>query len=203
MDIVFLLDTSNGVTQRDLRQQKEFVKLMAQRFGISPTSSHAAVLSYGDSTRLIGGLYDHLKGKRFNDSVDSVSLVGGKRNIQEALRQTQNQLASARPTVPYVIFLITYGQQAPELGSQRLREMVKNVRDTGAVLYLIGVGVDDNDPQLRPIVERPADFFEIPSSAGLRSYVPTIAYYTISRTGKLIEIYFVVLICITSIPFQF
>lgn len=185
---MFLLDTSNGVTQSDLRQQKDFAKLMAQQFGVAPSSSHAAVLSYSDKPRLIGGFFDYLMGKSFEDIVDSVTLTGGRRNIQEALQRTQRLLTSARPNVPYVVFLMTYGQQARELGSHRLREMAQSVRDMRAVLYIIGVGVDDNDPQLQPVVERRGDFFEIPSSGDLNSYVQPIAYYVVSRTGKSITI---------------
>lgn len=157
---------------------------MAQQFGVAPTSSHAAVLSYSDRPRLIGGFYHHLRGKRFEDIVDSVTLTEGRRNIEEALRQTRSLLTSARPTVPYVVFLITYGQQAGELGSKRLQEMTQSLRDIGAVLYIIGVGVDDNDPQLQQVVESPSQFFEIPSSGDFKSYVPSIAYYVVSRTGK-------------------
>lgn len=184
VDIVFLLDTSNGVNQSDLRQQKDFVKLVAKQIGVAPNSSHAAVFSYSDKPILIGGFFDYLVGKSFEDIVDSVTLTGGKRNIQEALQSTQRLLTSARPDVPRVVFLITYGQQARELGSQRLREMAKSVREMRAVLYIIGVGVDDNDPQLQPVVERQSDFFEIPSSDDLNSYVQPIAYYVVSRTGK-------------------
>ena len=184
VDIVFLLDTSNGVTQNDLKQQKEFTKLIGKLFGVAPSYSHAAVLGYSDRPRLLGGFYDHLMGKSFDDIVDSVTLTGGRRNIEEALKQTQRLLTSARPTVPYVVFLITYGQQARELGSQRLAEMAQSVRDAGASLYVIGVGVDDNDPQLKPVVRSLGDFFEISSSSGLSSNVPSIGYYVLSRTGK-------------------
>lgn len=173
---------------------------MAQQFGVGPTSSHAAVLSYSDRPRLIGGFYDHLMGRSFDDIVDSVTLTGGRRNIQEVLKQTQRLLTSARPTVPYVVFLITYGQQASELGSQRLTEMVQSVRDVGGTLYLIGVGVDDNNPQLQSVVQRPGDFFKIPSSSDLNSYVPSIAYHVVSRTGKLIKSIFFILISRKRVP---
>lgn len=188
VDIVFLLDTSDGVTQSDLRQQKDFAKRMAKQFGVAPSSSHAAVISYSDKPILIGGFHDYLKGQSFDDIVDSVALTGGRRNIQEALQQTQRMLTNARPDVPRVVVLVTYGQQVRELGSQRLREMAKSVRDTSAVLYITGVGVDDNDPQLQPIVERRSDLFEIPTSGDLNSYVQPIAYYVMSRTGKPIQI---------------
>ena len=185
MDIVFILDTSNSVTQRDLEKQKEFVKLMAQRFDVSPFASHAAVLSYGDKTILIGGLYDHVRGKRFEDNVDSVTLIGGKRNIQEALKEATNHLAIfGRQNASNVVFLITYGRQSPELGSQRLQEIVQNVRDTNAILYVIGVGVDADDQQLGLIVESTTDFFEIPRSGDLKLNVPSIVSYTVSRAGK-------------------
>ena len=184
MDIVFLLDTSNGVSQSDLRQQKDFAKLMAKQFGVARNSSHAAVISYSDKPILIGGFFDYLMGKSFEDIVDSVTLTGGRRNIQEALQETQRLLTSARPDVSRVVFLITYGQQSPELGSQRLRELAKSVRDMRAVLYIIGVGFDDTDSQLQPVVERQGDFFEIPSSGNLNSYVQPVAYYVVSRTGK-------------------
>ena len=188
VDIVFLLDTSNGVTQSDLRQQKEFAKLVAKQFGVAPSFSHAAVFSYSDKPILISGFFDYRMGKNFEDIVDSVTLTGGRRNIQEALQRTQSLLTSARPDVPRVVFLITYGQQARELGSQRLREIAKSVKDMRAVLYIIGVGVDENDPQLQQVVERRSDFFEIPSSGDLNSYVQPIAYYAVSRTGKPITI---------------
>ena len=188
MDIVFLLDTSNGVTQSDLRQQRDFAKLVAKQFGVAPSSSHAAVISYSDKPILIGGFFDHLMGKSFEDIVDSVTLTGGRRNIQEALQRTQRLLTSARREVPRVVFLITYGQQTRELGSQRLPEMAQSVRDMRADLYIIGVGVDDKDPQLQPVVERPGDFFEISSSGDLNSHVQPIVYYVVSRTGKPITV---------------
>ena len=185
-DIVFLFDTSNGVTQSDLRQQKEFVKLLAKHLGVSPSHSHAAVLSYSDRPRLKGGFYANLRGTSFEEIVDSVTLTGGKRNIEEALKQTRRMHSLARPTVPYVVFLITFGQQAPDFGSAGLQESAKNLRDMGANLYVIGIGVDVSKPQLQQIVKRPSDVFEIPTSDDFQSYVQPIAYYVASRLGKTI-----------------
>lgn len=175
-DIVFLVDTSKGVTQTDLNLQREFVKYLGQQLGVSPGKSQAAVLSYGDRPRLIGGFYAHLRGKHFEEVVDSVTPTGGKRNIEEALIQAKNMLNMARPTVPYVVFLIAYGKQALDLNSSRLRDAAQGILDMGARLYVIGVGVDGSEPQFQTLVTRPADFFQIPSSQDLRSHVLTITY---------------------------
>ncbi|KAK2561274.1 Collagen alpha-6(VI) chain [Acropora cervicornis] len=181
-DIVFLVDTSKGVTQTDLNLQREFVKYLGQQLGVSPGKSHAAVLSYSDRPRLIGGFYAHLRGKHFEEVVDSVTQTGGKRNIEEALIQAKNMLNMARPTVPYVVFLIAYGKQALDLNSSRLRGAAQGILDMGARLYVIGVGVDGSEPQFQTLVTRSADFFQIPSSQDLRSHVLTITYNVGSGT---------------------
>ena len=146
------------------------------------------MLSYSESPQLIGGFYSHLRGKTFEEVVDLVSLTGGKRNIEEALKQTRRILNMARPGVPYVVFLITYGQQAPDFGSPRLQEAAQSLWDMGADIYVIGVGVDESDPQLQPVVKKPGDFFEIPTSDDLRSYVQLIAFYAAYGLSKSIQL---------------
>ena len=148
------------------------------------------MLGYSDEPRLSGGFYSHLRGESFQEVADSVTLSGGKRNIQEALRQAKTMLNMARPTVPRVVFLITYGQQAPDFGSPRLQETAQSLRDMGADLYVIGVGVDENDPQLQKVVKRPDEFFKIPTSSDLQSYAQLIAYYAASGFGKSIQVPF-------------
>lgn len=174
--MVFLVDTSKGVTQTDLSLQREFVKFLGQQLGVAPGKSHAAVLSYSDRPRLIGGFYAHLRGKRFEEVVDSVTQTGGKRNIEEALKQAKRMLNMARPTVPYVVFLIAYGKQATDFNPSRLRDAAQGILDMGARLYVIGVGVDGSDAQFQTLVTRPADFFQIPSSKDFRSHVLAITY---------------------------
>ena len=178
-DIVFLVDTSEGVNQNDVRQQKEFIKLVAQRLGVSPGTSHAAVLSYSDRTRLIGGFYAYLRGEGFDEVVDSVTVTqtGGKRDLEEALKQAKRKLSLARPKVPRIVFLITYGKQAQDFDSPRLGEAAKGLLDMGASLYVIAVGVNGSDPQLQSLVKRPTDFFHVQTSEDLLSYVTTLTYY--------------------------
>ena len=117
-----------------------------------------------------------------------MTLTGGKRNIEEALKQTRRILNMARPSVPYIVFLITYGRQAPDFGSPRLQEAARSLWDTGADIYVIGVGVDESDPQLQSAVKKPIDFFEIPTSDDLRSNVRLIAFYAAYGISKSIQL---------------
>ena len=94
----------------------------------------------------------------------------------------------ARPSVPYIVFLITYGRQAPDFGSPRLQEAAQGLWDMGADIYVIGVGVDESDPQLQSAVKKPSDFFEIPTSNNLRSSVRLIAFYAAHGLSKSIQL---------------
>ena len=184
-DIVFLIDTSREVRHSDLAKQKEFVKRMAKYFGVAPANSHAAVMAYSDTTRLIAGFSHYTRGENFNDVVDSVSLTGGRRKIDQALERAGDTLTEARPSVPKIIVLLTQGRQAHEFGFPRLQVASRRLRDFGANLYVMGVGVKHYDTQLGPVVVKPGDFFGILSSSDLPSYAPSVAYYIASRTGRI------------------
>ena len=182
-DVVFLMDTSDGVSADAFKAQKEFIKSTVRQFDISRDKTRAAVIRYGtDSTPVIGlDTYGSLLD--FTKAIDRIAYVGGERRIDKALYRTKEVLEGSREGVLKVVIVLTTGPQAKPPGSRALDETAQSLRDGGASVYVIGIGSQPDIQELKTIAGRESHVF-LATSSELKAQAPYIGIHIASAAGE-------------------
>lgn len=85
----------------------------------------------------------------FNRAVDGIPLMGQQTRIDKALRTVQKYMFSevngARPYVPHILILLTDGSQTYRSGAENPAIAAQELRDSGVILFVIGIGSDKLD----------------------------------------------------------
>ena len=77
-DIVFLVDSSSFVTQRNFLKEKQFVKSLAKFLNVSSEASRASVVLFGSRPTTAIRFGDYRTLDNFNILLDRGRLYGGK-----------------------------------------------------------------------------------------------------------------------------
>ena len=181
--MIFVLDSSSGVTREDFDKQKNFVKRMATYFNVSPQKSRAALVTFGSTSRVAVTLNGYGTLTDFYRAVDGALRVGGARRTDRALAAVASLLNEARPHVPRLVLLITAGPQAQQPGTRPIAEAVGPVRQNRGSVYALAVGSRHDSRELRDLVQHTRDIFTASSLDTLLDQVVSIANSVARTTG--------------------
>lgn len=173
MDVVFLVDSSNGVNLISFYKEKIFVKLLAKRLNVSPKKSHAAVITYGSRARLdidFNGYYDL---PAFERLVDRIAYIGGARRIDKAFEAAAGALKGSRPSVSKMVVLLTSGRQPQDAPS--LETSAATLHSLGAVVYVVSVANDLDPKYFNVLVEDSRHVSRVPSFDVLNNALSQVA----------------------------
>ncbi|XP_048579524.1 collagen alpha-3(VI) chain isoform X2 [Nematostella vectensis] len=169
-DIIFLMDSSSGVSQNDFQLEKSFVKNVASAFDVSPGRSRAAVISYGDRPFAVAGLDSYRSVHELERLVANARFVGGTRRMDFALDAGQSILSQARPGHPRIVLLLTSGRQSPDAVPNALYNAARRLRDDELTsLFVVAIGNEPNKQELGRIVLTPDQVINVPEFDGLPS----------------------------------
>ena len=170
-DVLFVMDSSQAVTQDDYGKQKTFIKSIAKHLNVSPGRSRGALVSYGSAASVVrqfsGGSI------AFDESVDIASFNGGGGRLDRALHEAAGLLSSARSSIPKVVVLLTAGTLP--IGSPSPEFAGRLVRAAGGRPFVVSIGREPDKRELRKVVERPEDVFEVESFSELGTYASSLA----------------------------
>ena len=152
-DIVFLVDSSDDVTNDAFLREKYFVKQLARSLNIAPGKSRAALLTYSTNPQSSFNLEKYDTIARFEKGVDSVPYIGGTRRIDKALHAAANVLLEARPTALKIVVLLTTGKQTEDSDTKTLEEAVRPLQALGAMLYAVPIGKEPDVQELRQVFD--------------------------------------------------
>lgn len=168
-DIIFLMDSSQTITEEAYRKEKFFVKAMAKHLNVSPGKSRAALITYGSTAFTV----DTFGNTRFDDSVDRARSMTGERRIDQALLQAVQLLSSARPSVPKLVVLLTAGNQ--QSGTQSPEDAARRIQSRGGKSFVVMVGREPDENEFYKIVDKPPDAFRVPSFDGIQPYAAPLS----------------------------
>ena len=171
--MIFLVDASLSVSQSNFVRQKEFVKHLGRQLNIMQGRSRGALVSYGNTARISFSFDNYTTAEQFERNVDKVPYVGGNRRTDKALEAARNLIASARPHFPTLVVLLTAGRQAP--GAASLVSATQPLRRPGVDIYVVSIGSDTDEFELRQVVRRPQDLIKIQEFTDLRPKVQDVA----------------------------
>ena len=151
IDVGFILDSS-GSLRNDYQREKDFMKVLASSFGISPDGSRAGVVTFSYNAEHSIKLNDHDDLMAFNKAVDEIPLMGSITRIDKALRLSQRELFSlsngARPGIPKILVLLTDGSQTADADAVDPGDIADEIRDQGIKVLVIGIGAGVNQTEL-------------------------------------------------------
>ena len=151
IDVGFILDSS-GSLRNDYQREKDFMKVLASSFGISPDGSRAGVVTFSYNAEHSIKLNDYDDLMSFNKAVDKIPLMGSTTRIDKALRLTQRELFSlsngARPGIPKILVLLTDGSQTEDADAVDPGSIADELRAQGIKVLVIGIGGGVNQTEL-------------------------------------------------------
>lgn len=172
MDVVFLVDSSDGVNLMEYNQEKSFVKLMAKRLNISPQKSRAALVAYGSNSKLEIDLDNDNDILAFERMVDGMAYLGGLPRIDKALENAVNVLNDSRTSRPKIVVLLTSGQQSSDAPS--LAVSAGKLHALGAMVYVVSVTVDIDPKYFEVLLENSTHLSNVPSFDDLGETLPKV-----------------------------
>uniref|UniRef100_A0A8C8ZCL4 Matrilin-2 n=1 Tax=Prolemur simus TaxID=1328070 RepID=A0A8C8ZCL4_PROSS len=144
-DLVFIIDSSRSVNTHDYEKVKEFIVDILQFLDIGPDVTRVGLLQYGSTVK------NEFSLKTFKRKIEVERAVRRMRHlstgtmtglaIQYALNIAFSEAEGARPlreNVPRVIMIVTDGRPQDSVA-----EVAAKARDTGILIFAIGVGQVD------------------------------------------------------------
>ena len=179
-EVIFMMDASLRVTQEVLNNEKAFVKSLAYNFNISPRGPRGSAVIYGQRPYTIASFTE----PDFNGKVDTASLLRLPRRMDLALEHAARMLSTTENVGRKIVVLLAAGRQAP--GGKDLGEAIKPLLNLGTQTFIVAIGEDPSRQELLPIVHRPQDIFQVPSSSSLLVRVESIARQIREKPGEYI-----------------
>ncbi|KAL9984710.1 hypothetical protein ACROYT_G007036 [Oculina patagonica] len=149
-NIVFVMDESGSIKQKNYEKEKKFVREIIQTFDISPLQARVAIVEFSHIASLSVGLDNYGSKTRLLCAVSDIRYTGGYTHTAEALdivhhnvlRPALDNRASDTETVQIVIVL-TDGKSNDK--NLTLKRVVKNLKADINDLTMIAVGIGGYD----------------------------------------------------------
>ena len=154
IDLVFLLDGSNDITEDDFRRSLRFVELLAKSFGVSSEETHVALVIYADDSQTIFDLNGTLSVSDIKLAVSVVSFPNKvNRNVGEGLIHViDNVIAvNGRTGVPKVVVNVQNLKSLDGIDVISLQ-----IRNEGIKVMSIGRGDEIANGQLKEMAFKPS-----------------------------------------------
>lgn len=173
-DIVFLIDSSSGVSLENYKKEKDFVASLAKLLNFGSGKTRVAVILYSDYARQ-AIRFDVVNNPELLQSVlDGLSLLRGGRRIDRALSSAAQVFGDSRPNVRHIVVLLTAGKHTSESVSP-IENAVKSLKTAGVERFVIAIGPDSSRQELKPVVERDQDVIYLPTFDSLGPQIRPIA----------------------------
>lgn len=170
-DVLFLIDSSQGVSPQDYQLQKNFVKRLAYHLKLSTDGPRGALSAYATYPYTVVNFGE----QDFEEKVDNATLMKRPRRLDRALEHASDMFANSGGSDGKILILITAGKETrfPDLKS--LNEASKPLRKQGVQTYVIALGQDHNTNIYTSVVVQPQDIIQVPVIGHLLSRTSDIS----------------------------
>ena len=148
MDIAFLVDSSGSVGTYDYERQKHFVKMVAERVGISSSRTRASVIVYSYSASIEARWDQYTNYEDFAKAVEGLPYRASSSRIDTALELAASDLfPRARPSAKKIAVVITDGRLMDVAGA------AESLKKVGVRIIAVGIGNGVHISELRTLAE--------------------------------------------------
>ena len=187
VDLVFAIDASGSVGQWGYFQEQMFVRRVVQRFGISQSGTHVAVIEYSTRAKAEIPLTRFYSYSRFYYALGKLPYKRGETRIDLALKVAAEDVfgpeGGSRSNVPKILVLMTDGSQTHRRGVIPLDKAVLPLLSKGVKVFALAIGNYPNKEELRLIVEKKDHIFKSNSFSVLLSIIDHVTTTT-CREGE-------------------
>jgi uncharacterized protein YegL len=92
LDIGYLIDGSDSISNSDYELEKTVIKVMSYFFGVMKLGSHAGVVNYGQTATTAIRFSDYESFEPFRNAVKALVKIGGGTRIDVALEEAHDHL---------------------------------------------------------------------------------------------------------------
>lgn len=147
---------------------------MAEKLNFGSRKTRVAVILYSDYASL-AIRFEVVNNAEFLQSVlDGVSLLRGGRRIGRALSSAAQLFGDSRPNVRRILVLLTAGKHTAE-SVNPYENVVNQLGTIGVERFVVAIGPDPSEQELKPIAERDEDVISVPTFDSLRKQMLFIA----------------------------
>lgn len=164
VDIAFLMDSSESITDEDFQREKTAVKEIAGSFLKASQDSRAGVIMYSGQPELSVDFIRQTAFDNFKSAVDALHHRRSMTRIDLALDFASKTLfANPRRSVISIAVVMTDGVQTPGRDVKPLEEAVSPLHSKGVRVLAVGVGPKVNRSVLKELVKSEEDVFQMSS----------------------------------------
>ncbi|KFQ19347.1 von Willebrand factor A domain-containing protein 2, partial [Merops nubicus] len=174
VDLLFLMDSSAGVTLEGFLRYKAFLKRFLQAVMGQDSSVNVGVAQYDDSVRIPIGVGQHKDVFSLTKSIDALNFSGGGALTGKALQYVAQHgfrstpvFADAQDNLPHVVVLLTDSKSQDPVA-----EAAKYARDQD--LFLIGVGSSFMRAELTKVAGSPKQTIVYSNPQDLFNRIPEL-----------------------------
>ncbi len=176
-DVVLVIDASSSMEQQSGEQRKiDAAKQAAKSFVglLDPNTDRAGVVAFDRGVTRVSTFGTRLDVEQLRAFIDTITTGEGTR-IDLALQMAGQQLwDSGRDADNQIIVLLTDG--LPDGGTEGLvLDAAGTAKDSGIMIYTIGLGTDVDPHLLRQVASRPDLYLEAPSADQLEAIYAELA----------------------------
>lgn len=155
LDVIYALDGSAGLRNKDFEKMKDFVKHSAREYPISEEGIHIGVIEFSDEADLKIKLSDHYDLDSFTARLSDIKQSAGQGAVtDEVLHMAASQAfmssSGGRPTAQKRLVILTGSKST---GAEPVQEAVIPVIREGIQVYVIGMGQRVDREEIAGIVE--------------------------------------------------
>ncbi len=142
LDVIFALDGSVNIRDKDFEKMKDFVKHSAREYEISQKGPHIGVIEFSDRADLKIKLSDYYDLDSFIAKLSNIEQSSGQNTVtDEVLRMAASEAfkstSGGRPTAEKRLVILTGSKST---GSEPVQEAVIPVISEGIQVYVVAVG---------------------------------------------------------------
>ena len=158
-DVLFLIDSSRGVTPQLYQVEKDFVKSMYDQFDIKPSGPRGSAVIYSDNPYVVSRFTD----SNLKEKVDAARFIGKSRRIDNALDYATRLYSAMGRGGRKVVVLLTAGRTAP--GSAPLDKAAEPLRKLGVQTFVVNIGRRVQNSEFNSLVDRSEDVIKVAPDA--------------------------------------
>ena len=189
LDLVFVIDSSQEVTDSILEKMKEFIVNHLRSYNVSSSGTHVSLVAYGNKNEVLLPLQDGITLTALKASLTRLKKIGGERRLATALNTVRNDVLTApkglRDDSAKLVTVLITGPSTP-LDPAPLRRESDALKQNDVKVTVIGIGPNVKEDQIQVIASDPDNIVKVDTVNDLHEATPVLASAAKSKTGEYI-----------------